>query len=250
MTPAMMAPDPRWQPVAWRAPPGVQAWQTWCGDAPERRFNLATHAGDGPATALANRAILQGRLPGRPRLTWLRQVHGTAVVALPVDDAHPEADAAVTRARGWACVVMTADCLPVLLSRDDGGVVAAAHAGWRGLAAGVLERTVAAMETPAVRLRAWLGPAIGAEAFEVGADVREAFVTDDPGAAAAFHPAARPGHHHADLLQLARRRLQALGLRDITSADLCTYTAADRCPSHRRDPTSGRMASLIWREAS
>jgi len=249
-----MAPEAGWSVPDWALPPGVRALQTWRGSSQGGGFNLAGHVGAPPAAVAANRARLQAAMAGVERVAWLQQVHGTRVVDAGQlgegeGEGEPEADAAVTRAPGVACVVMTADCLPVLLADDTGATVAAAHAGWRGLAAGVLERTVATMAVAPSRLRAWLGPAIGPTAFEVGAEVRAAFLARDAGAGAAFRPAARRDHYFADLPALATRRLQAVGIRDITASGICTVTSVDRCPSFRRDPRAGRMASLIWRDA-
>ena len=201
--------------------------------------------GDEPQAVAANRARLCRELPAEP--VWLAQVHGTrcidASAALPGE----EADASYTRQRGVVCVVLTADCLPVLLCDDTATVVGIAHAGWRGLAAGVIEATVAAMNEPATRLMAWLGPAIGPQAFEVGGEVREQFVSVDASAAAAF--VAQPdGKLLCDIYYLARCRLQALGVHRVFGADACTVTEADRFFSYRRDWLGGRMASLIWLE--
>ncbi|HEV7606030.1 MAG TPA: peptidoglycan editing factor PgeF, partial [Steroidobacteraceae bacterium] len=162
------------------------------------------------------------------------------------------ADAAVTSTAGRVCVIMVADCLPVLFASRDGQRIAAAHAGWRGLAAGVLERTVAALRVPGAQLTAWLGPAISRPHFEVGEEVRDAFVASDSGATAAFEPNAR-GRWQADLAALARRRLAALGVTDVGGGDWCTFADRERFYSHRRDGhfqvgAGGRMAALIWRD--
>jgi YfiH family protein len=192
---------------------------------------------------------------------WLRQVHGVAVADLDagVDAAGAvpvEADAAITTVRGRVCVVRTADCLPVLLAASDGSVVGAAHAGWRGLAAGVIENTLAALRgrlRQDVPVMAWLGPAISAAHFEVGEEVRAAFMAHGAEAAAAFLPNDR-GRWQCDLYQLARQRLREQGVTDITGGEHCTYAQADRFFSHRRDvqhgklASTGRMATLIWRE--
>jgi YfiH family protein len=167
-------------------------------------------------------------------------------------DAEPEADAAVTSARGVVLAILTADCLPVVFTADDGSEVAAAHAGWRGLAAGVLEATVAAMRKPPQRVQAWLGPAAGPQAYEVGQDVFDAFVVDDQGAASAFS-ATRPGHWTVDLYALARRRLARAGVDNFHGGGLCTISDPARFHSHRRSTTdgsggSGRLATLVWRQ--
>ncbi|HNQ76842.1 MAG TPA: peptidoglycan editing factor PgeF, partial [Pseudothauera hydrothermalis] len=196
----------------------------------------------------ANRAVLRSRLPAEP--VWLEQVHGTNIVmaeSVPGERCLPPvADGAWTRQPGVVCAVMTADCLPVLFCDDAGSVVAAAHAGWRGLCAGILERTVEAMRVAPARIQAWLGPAIGPGAFEVGADVRSAFLQHDSGAAAAFVAGKEPGKWLADLYLLAKIRLAGAGVIDVFGGGFCTYTDAERFYSHRRDRATGRMASLIW----
>lgn len=254
-------------PADWPAPPGVRAFTTLRqgagGSAPPfDSFNLGNARGpdgDDPAAVAANRAALVvcAGLPSAPH--WLRQVHGTGVLvvdrALPAGDAtaerarmaaEPEADAAVTAAPGVALAVLTADCLPVVFASRDGRRVGAAHAGWRGLAAGVLENTVAAMAAPPETLLAWLGPAAGPLAYEIGAEVRDAFTGQDSAAAKAF-TATRPGHWHVDLYALARRRLQSAGLAatNIHGGGLCTISDSQRFHSHRRDGRAGRMATVI-----
>lgn len=243
----------------WPVPSGVRACVTLRGDAgvsppPFDRFNLGAHGGDDPSHVTANRAQLRAiaGLPAEPR--WLQQVHGTAVVRLsstkdPADIQRegPQADAAVTGDRGVVLAVLSADCLPVLFCSDDGDRLAAAHAGWRGLAAGVLEATLDAMEVPAEQLVAWLGPAAGPQAYEVGDEVREAFLAVDPGSAEAFRPT-RVGHWLCDLYQIARLRLAARGVLRVFGGKACTISQPDLFFSHRRDGRTGRMASLIWRE--
>jgi YfiH family protein len=180
----------------------------------------------------------------------MHQVHGVGVAHLDAPAAmEMQADAAVTTRPGVVLAVLSADCLPVLLCADDGGEVAAAHAGWRGLAAGVLEAAVQSMRTPAPRLLAWLGPAAGARRYEVGDEVRERFVRQDVAAENAF-VATRPGHWNADLPHLARQRLAALGIGRVFGGEYCTISDAARFFSHRRDGRCGRMASLIWMEAA
>lgn len=244
--------DPAWVVPGWQAPTGVRATvSTRLGPgvsvAPFDRFNLGMRSGDDPAAVAANRVALQAalELPRPPR--WLQQVHGTEVCVVR-DAAGLEesiADAAITRECGQPLVILTADCLPVLLCSDDGSAIGAAHAGWRGLAAGVIERTVAAMAAPAGHLQAWLGPCIGLASYEVGEEVRAAFVDTDPGAAACFVPT-RPGHWRCHLAALARRRLAALGVTRIGGGDFDTFTDT-RFYSYRRDGArSGRFASVIW----
>lgn len=216
--------------------------------APFDTFNLGSRSGDDPQAVARNRAELVDRLrlPSPPR--WLRQVHGAGVVrfdaAVDASD-EPEADAAVTAAPGVVLAILTADCLPVLLCSDAGDEVGAAHAGWRGLAGGVLEVTVAAMRTEPARLRAWLGPAAGPDAYEVGAEVRCAFVDADPAAAMAFVPT-RPDHWRCDLYALARQRLARVGVSRVEGGGLCTISDQRRFFSFRRDGQTGRMASVIW----
>jgi len=245
-----------WIEADWPAPPGVRALTTLrygpgVSPPPFDAFNLGNrHAADGddPARVERNRALLveHARLPSPP--CWLRQVHGTRVLRFDAPAAdEPEADAAVTGVPGVVLAILTADCLPVVLCDADGSEIGAAHAGWRGLAAGVLEATVAAMDAEPESLQAWLGPAAGPASYEVGADVRDAFVADDAGAAAAFVPT-RPGHWRVDLYALARRRLQRAGLRAgrIHGGGFDTIADADRFFSHRRDARTGRMATLVW----
>jgi YfiH family protein len=180
-----------------------------------------------------------GRLPDEP--IWLRQVHGTRVVDADARPALPEADAAVARRAGTVCAVRMADCMPVLLCDSDATVVAAAHAGWRGLSAGVIEAALAALRVPASKVLAWLGPAIGPEAYEVGEEVRRAFA----GFEAAFEPT-RPGHWRHDLYAVARERLQRAGVKEIHGGGYCTYRESERFFSYRRERAPERMAALIW----
>ena len=236
-------------PADWPAPPGVRALTTLrhgLGGSrpPFDSFNLGARCGDDPEAVIANRRQLEAALalPSAPR--WLRQVHGVAVAVEPAGD-EPEADAAVTATPGTVLAILTADCLPVVLAEKDGGEVAAAHAGWRGLCAGVLEATVAAMRTPAGRLVAWLGPAAGPQAYEVGAEVFEAFTVRDGRARMAFLPT-RPGHWKVDLYMLARQRLLDAGVTDVHGGGLCTISDPARFFSHRRDGRSGRIATLAW----
>ncbi len=242
-----------WIVPDWPVPAGVQALITTraggASQAPYASLNLGDHVGDDPAAVAANRLRLRQSVVGAGEPVWLEQVHGTRVIdaALERTGATPEqADAAFARRPGVCCVVMTADCLPVLFCDASGSVVAAAHAGWRGLCAGILEQTVAAMAVPAHTLLAYLGPAIGPHAFVVGDDVRTAFVARDAAAAKAFSPQA-PGKWLADIYQLARLRLSACGVDRIFGGKWCTVGDAARFFSYRRDGRTGRMASLIWR---
>ena len=239
----------------WPGPPGVRAVFTLrvggVSGPPFDTFNVATHVGDEPSAVAENRARLRAglELPAEP--AWLEQVHGNRVVDLdgPTSpDSLGSADAAVTRVPGRICVIQVADCMPVLFAAADGSVVGAAHAGWRGLAGGVLEATVRAMNTPPADLLAWMGPAIGRAHFEVGDEVRAAFVAGDAGSAAAFTENER-GRWQCDLYALARRRLTALGVPSIHGGGWCTYAQAGRFFSYRRDGRCGRMAALIWRTA-
>ena len=182
-------------------------------------------------------------LPAEP--AWLKQVHGTAVLEADHVRGRPEADAAYTRSPGVVCVVGAADCLPVLLAQDDGSVVGAAHAGWRGLSAGVIESTLEAMQCVPARTVAWLGPAIGPRVYEVGEEVREAYLSRDASSSRAF-TATRPGHWLLDLYAVARQRLAARGVQRVLGGDYCTFSDAARFHSFRRDRTTERMAALIW----
>lgn len=217
--------------------------------APYDRFNLATHVGDDPQAVAANRRRLRRDLPAEP--LWLNQVHSIRVASAEEGVAIGDADASVARVPGQVCAVLTADCLPVLFCAADGStqgaVVGAAHAGWRGLAAGVLEATVAAMRVSPQAIFAWLGPAIGPAAFEVGDEVRTVFCRHDPQAADAF-VAQDDGKWRCDLYRLARQRLVACGVTRISGGGWCTFSDARHFYSYRRDGATGRMASLIWIE--
>jgi polyphenol oxidase len=215
-------------------------------DAPRHVRALVTTRAAGDLATPEAKARLRETLPAEPH--WLKQVHGTAVATAGAGPLHPEADASVARERNQVCVVMAADCLPVLFSDRRGTVVAAAHAGWRGLCAGVLEATVQAMAVPPGNLTAWLGPAIGPRAYEVGPEVREAFLAKDAAADAAF-VANRPGHWLLDLYAVARQRLAGAGVARVSGGGFCTHAEAERFFSYRRDGTSQRMAALIWLES-
>ncbi len=233
----------------WPAPPNVRAVQTTrrggVSVAPYDTLNLGAHVGDAPFAVARNRQLLTELLPSEP--VWLNQVHGTAVIDTEAAGCGtPQADACISRNKGAVCVIMTADCLPVLLCDEQGTVVGAAHAGWRGLCEGVIERTVGAMKVPPSSLMAWLGPAIGPTAFEVGGEVREAFIARQAQAAEAFVPARENNKYLADLYLLARQRLHALGITRIHGGGFCTCTDRERFFSHRRDGVSGRMGTFIW----
>lgn len=243
---------PDWISPDWPVPAGIRAAVSTrqikgVSLPPWDRFNLGDRCGDDPHHVSANRATLihQLRLPQAPH--WLRQVHGTKVVRVTATSALnvPEADAAVTSDVGVALAILSADCLPVLFASKDGLQIGAAHAGWRGLATGVLEATVAAMGVSPDRIIAWLGPAIAARSYEIDAEVRDAFVAHGSSADKAFTES-RPGHWFCDLYALATQRLQACGVRAIHGGGLDTRSD-ERFYSYRRDPQSGRFASLIWR---
>lgn len=239
----------------WPAPSNVKALQTTrrggVSAAPFDSLNLGQHVGDVPLAVARNRMLLNSLLPSEP--VWLEQVHGITVADADAADCRVLADACIARQRGSVCVVMTADCLPVLLCDKQGGVVGAAHAGWKGLAAGIIEATVQAMNVAPQNLMAWLGPAISREAFEVGGEVRAAFVAVHPQAAAAFTPSplrAEGGGEgekwFADIYALARIRLNALGITQIYGGSYCTYRESNKFFSYRRDGTTGRMGTFIW----
>jgi len=234
----------------WPLPRGVKAAVTLrSGGVSQGSYaslNPADHVGDDPKAVAANRAIIQEmlQLPSEP--IWLRQVHGIGVIKADQSQGVPEADASFTDRNCTVCAVLTADCLPVLFCGDNGRVIGAAHAGWRGLQAGVIKQTLAAMNCAEVSV--WLGPAIGPDNFEVGDDVREAFLADNTKAAGAFRDHG-PGKWLADIYQLARLQLAELGVDNIHGGGLCTVADDARFYSYRRDgAATGRMASLIWRE--
>ncbi|MGA7750215.1 MAG: peptidoglycan editing factor PgeF [Gallionella sp.] len=259
----------------WPAPKNVRALQTTrlggISSAPYNSLNLGDHVGDAPLSVARNRMLLNILLPSEP--VWLEQVHGIRVANADMAGCLPQADACIARHRDAVCVVMTADCLPLLLCDPQGSVVGAAHAGWKGLAAGVVEATVQAMDVAPQNLMAWLGPAISQPAFEVGAEVRDTFVDADPQAAAAFTPSPLKGEGgvtndlavvvgqprqmagssiregkkwSADLYALTRLRLNALGITRIYGGGYCTYRERERFFSYRRDGVTGRMGTFIW----
>ena len=242
---------PDWIIPHWPAPAGVRAVITTraggVSPAPYDSLNFGLRSGDTEQNVRQNRALLRAALPAEP--VWLRQVHGKHVVNAGLAQDDTEADASFAQAAGQVCVVMAADCMPVLLCERNGGAVGAAHAGWRGLAGGVIEATIAAMGSAPGEVLAYLGPCIGPAQFEVGEDVLAAFVARDPQAAGAFRPyPGRPGKWLCDLYALARQRLHALGARAVYGGGFCTVNDP-RFFSHRRDKgASGRMAGLIWME--
>ena len=260
----MTTPDPSWLVPDWPAPGRVRALSTTrlggvsagpygLADGSPGGLNLGVHVGDAPASVAENRRRLAGSLPAMP--LWLEQVHGCAVATADhlAEVTPPRADASVASAAGHVCAVMTADCLPVLLCDRAGTVVGAAHAGWRGLCDGVIEATLGRMQSIAgegAPWLAWLGPAIGPSAFEVGPEVREAFLARATGAERAATVNAfregMPGKYLADLYALARLRLARAGCTDVYGGDTCTVTDVDRFYSYRRDGVTGRMASLVW----
>jgi polyphenol oxidase len=235
----------------WPAPRNVHAAfslrEAGVSEAPFDSLNIGVHVGDDPVRVEENRRLIEAALalPTRPR--WLTQVHGTQV--LDEDQAalgaSAGADAIVVRHPGTVAVIQVADCLPVLLAAADGRAVAAAHAGWRGLAAGVLEATLGRLAQPSGEVMAWLGPAIGPEHFEVGDEVRAAFLQHGPDAARAFAKNAR-GRWQCDLVRLARQRLQVLGVREVYGGRWCTFADRTRFFSYRREGRCGRMGAFIW----
>lgn len=234
----------------WPAPATVRALSTTrlggVSHGSYASLNLAQHCGDDAQAVAENRQRLQTLLNLAHPPLWLNQVHGTRVVALEQAQGLESADAATSHSHGRACVVMTADCLPVLLCNRAGTLVAAAHAGWRGLVGGVLEATVAALPCAASELLVWLGPAIGPQAFEVGDEVRAAFIAHDAAASTCFQPSPT-GRWLADLYHLARQRLAAVGVSAVYGGGRCTFSEAEYFHSYRRDGAhSGRMASLVW----
>lgn len=237
----------------WQAPDCVQALMTTrtkgVSSPPFDSLNLGDHVGDDPQVVAKNRALLteQASLPQSPH--YLTQTHSTRVIRLPYHGENWEADAVYTNQPNQVCLVMTADCLPVLFTNSQGTEVAAAHAGWRGLCNGVLENTIAEFSSPPEQIYAWLGAAIGAEAFQVGQDVVDAFCQQDPTAYLAFKPDPNAsGKFLANIYQLATQRLNRLGIQQISGGEHCTFSDPERFFSYRREGKTGRMASLIWIE--
>lgn len=240
---------PEWIVPKWPAPSSVRALSTTrsggYSTGPWSSFNLGTHCGDDGVAVRKNREMLCEYLPSEPR--WLRQVHGAAVFSGLEAAAEPLADAQIAGKAGQVCVVLTADCLPVLFCNRSGTRVAAAHAGWRGLAAGILENTVLALNETPEQLVAWLGPAIGPRAYEVGDDVRAEFVRTDEAAAVCFEK--KGDRWLFDLYAMARHRLRHCGVTDISGGTYCTFSDPEAFFSHRRDGCTGRMATLVWLRA-
>jgi YfiH family protein len=244
-----------WIAPAWPAPGNVKALFTTRngggGKSCYASCNLGTHVGDDPLTVNQNRDALRRLLPNEP--CWLKQVHGNNVVSMDRPNcaarpsAPPTGDAAFSRQSGNVCAVLVADCLPILLCDRAGTVVAVVHAGWRGLAEGVIERTVSAIGPLTTSLMAWLGPAIGPNHFEVGEEVRQTFITENPSSYGAFIPhSSRRGKWFANLFLLARQRLLKAGVADVYGGGTCTFSDPARFFSYRRDGDTGRMAGLIW----
>lgn len=240
---------PQWLEPDWPAPCGVRAASTLrLGGVSQGGFaslNLATHVGDDANAVAENRRRLQAALNLAAEPGWLNQVHGIEVVEAHARSVPPAADASVSHTANQVCVVMTADCLPVLFCDRDATRVGAAHAGWRGLAGGVLGATVNALDVAPDRLLAWLGPAIEQDAFEVGDDVRQQFLARDAGDSAAFVRNAG-GRWQADLYELARRELARLGVHEVYGGGFRCHADAQRFFSYRRDPRTGRMGTMVW----
>ena len=248
MLASSMTPDD-WLVPDWPAPGRVRAVVTSRHGGVSRgafaSMNPADHVGDEPVAVAANRRRLAQllQLPAAP--LWLQQVHGTMAIDAAATDGMVQADAAYTCQPGVVCAVLTADCLPLMLCDQAGTCVAVAHAGWSGLAAGVIEQTVASMGLPGAELLAWLGPAIGPAAYRVGSEVRDTFVAHDARASKAFSRSYE-GSWQADLYHLARQRLASCGVHEVSGGDHCTFTESERFFSYRRDGVTGRIASLIW----
>ena len=236
-----------WITPDWPAPRNVRAlFTTRNGGVSSGAYaslNLGDHVGDGPSAVRQNRSLLRRVLPSEPR--WLKQVHGTTPIQVDDADTVVEGDAAFSQRPGTVCAVLVADCLPVLLCDRAGSVIGVAHAGWRGLAAGVIERTVLSMGNKQTPLMAWLGPAIGPGRFEVGGEVRQAFIEHDKNAAVAFAPRENK-KWLANLYLLARQRLAEAGVTEVYGGGECTFSDPARFFSYRRDGNTGRMAGLIW----
>ncbi|MCK5895497.1 MAG: peptidoglycan editing factor PgeF [Cocleimonas sp.] len=240
-----------WLTPNWKAPHNVKAMMTTrqggVSQAPFDSMNLGDHVEDDALSVRQNRASLKERLklPNEP--LWLMQTHGTIIANADIShNGKIEADASIAHNTGSVCAVMTADCLPVLFCNQQGTAIAAAHAGWRGLHAGILEQTAMSLGCPTSEVMAWFGVAIGAAYFEVGSEVRDAFITVQEDAKKAFVATNNNGKWMADIYLLARLRLEAVGVTQITGGDYCSYQHKERFYSYRREAKTGRMASLIW----
>jgi purine-nucleoside/S-methyl-5'-thioadenosine phosphorylase / adenosine deaminase len=242
----------------WPAPNNIVAFTTCrvggVSEPPFESLNLGLHVGDERHAVAVNRDRLSNSCVGLNSIQWLNQVHGDCVIEVP-DSGVPDADACYTRQSGLGCAVMTADCLPILICDGSGQQVAAAHAGWRSLVAGIIEKTVVTFAAESDQLLVWLGPAIGKDHFEVGSEVRQKFIDaaaheTQSETNAAFYPSPeRPGYYYADLCQLARIRLKTVGVKQIFGGKYCCYSDSQRFFSYRRDHTTGRMVSLIYKRA-
>lgn len=243
----------------WKVPSNIVAFTTTrkggVSAPPYSSFNLATHVDDSAADVLANRGLLQEQLPRELAWQWLDQVHGSDVALVDRVGPEPRADAILTVSPNLVCCVQTADCLPLFVAAMDGSEVAAIHAGWKGLASGVIENTIARLSGPASGLAVWLGPAIGACHFEVGGEVRDYFLTSEnsfsqlPAMEGCFVPSKNQGKYMADLYAIARLKLSALGVGQVAGGDHCTHCDAESFFSYRRDGVTGRMLSAIYIEA-
>ena len=238
-----------WINPEWSAPPGIRAASTLCTGGVSTgvyaSWNLGTHVGDDPAHVIANRLLLKQQLALPSEPIWLNQVHGCQVIKASALASGAMADASYSREVGVVCAVMTADCLPLLLCSEDGLSVAVVHCGWRGLLAGIIEQVL--INIGSGSLLAWMGPAIGPQAFVVGSEVRQLFIDKNPDHVQAFFKQS-DGQWLADLYKIARTDLGTVGINQIYGGDRCTYSDSDRFFSHRRQGVTGRMATLIWRE--
>ena len=247
----MSAPRPRWITPDWPAPRDVRTVTTTrnggVSRAPYASLNLGAGSGDAPCAVADNRARVLAALGIEREPCWLRQVHGANVEPAAHFDHPPQADGSVGGRGSPPCVVLTADCLPIVLCDSSGTRVGIAHAGWRGLAAGVIARCVDAMQRPGRDLLAWLGPAIGPGSYEVGPEVREAILSTHPTARSAFSPSSSGGDRWmADLYGIAARQLESLGIDRVYGGGFCTFRDERRFFSFRRDGTTGRFATLVW----
>lgn len=238
-------------PANWQAPSTIKALTTsrlgGVSLAPYNSFNLGDHVGDDSAAVIQNRQLLTNHLSLPSQPSWLQQVHGTEVINLvkPLDHGHVvEADGVFTSKPDVVCGILTADCLPIFIANQQGTKVALLHAGWRGLANGIIEKGIASFKQSGTELIAYAGPCISKAAFEIGAEVKEQLGGDD----ACYHQSTRAGHFYADLVELSRLRCEAVGLTQFTASQYCTYNDAEMLYSYRRDGETGRMASLLWIE--